>query len=111
MGLEHADRLAGLHQQGFVFVQVFQRRQDLVVALPVARGTADATVHHQRLRVLGDVRVQVVLDHAVGRFGDPVLAVQFGAVRGTDYAASVKTRVSHGSCSYRVLLCQVLFTT
>src|SRR3989344_1856272 len=34
VGLEHADRLAGLHQQGLVVIQVGQALDDLVVALP-----------------------------------------------------------------------------
>ena len=103
VGLEHAHRLAGLHQQGFVFVQLFEAGQDLVEALPVTRRTADTAVHHQTLRVFRHVRVQVVLDHAEGRFGDPVLAMQVAAVRGTDNTGSIKTRVVHGSLSSKNL--------
>ncbi|MNH97868.1 hypothetical protein D3C73_505750 [compost metagenome] len=46
MSLEYADRLAGLHQQGLVVVQVGQALDDLVVALPVTRGATDTTVNH-----------------------------------------------------------------
>ena len=85
VGLEDADRLAGLHQQGLVFIQLFQGGDDLVVALPVARGATDAAVHHQLLGVLGDFRVEVVHQHAQRRFGQPAFGVQLGAARGTDF--------------------------
>jgi hypothetical protein len=58
-----------------------ERCQDLVEALPVARGAADAAVDHQVLRAFGHVGVEVVLDHAVGGLGQPVLAVQLAAAR------------------------------
>jgi hypothetical protein len=74
--LEHAHGLARLNEQGLVFVQVFQRSQDLVKASPVARGAANAAVHHQALRVLGHFGVEVVLHHAVSGFGDPVFTGQ-----------------------------------
>ena len=72
--LEHADRLARLDQQRLVVVQLLQRREDLVEAGPVARRAADAAVDHQVLRVLGHFGVEVVLQHAVGGFGEPALA-------------------------------------
>ncbi len=75
VGFEHADRLAGLHQQGFVVFQRFQGFDDLVVALPVARGAADAAVHHQLLGVLGHLRIEVVHQHAQRRFGQPAFGV------------------------------------
>ena len=95
VGLEHAHRLAGLHQQGFVVLQTLEHVQDGVVALPVAGGAADAAVHHQALRMLGHFRVQIVLDHAVGGLGQPALASQFAAARRADVAGRIKTRVGH----------------
>ena len=47
---EHADRLAGLHQQGLLLGQSLQRLDDAVVAIPVARGAADAAVDDQLAR-------------------------------------------------------------
>ena len=47
MGAEHADRLAGLHQQRLVGFELAQRRDDAVEALPVARRTADAAIDHE----------------------------------------------------------------
>src|SRR5690606_31102175 len=80
------DRLAALDQQGFVVTERAQGLEDAVVALPVAGGAADAAVDHQLARVLRHVRIQVVLDHPVGRLGEPGAAVELGAARGTDEA-------------------------
>ncbi|MCY1355607.1 hypothetical protein D9M69_420370 [compost metagenome] len=88
VGLEHADRLAGLHQQGLVVVQFLQAGDDLVVALPVARGAADAAIHHQFLRVFGHFRIEVVHQHAQRRFGQPALGVQLVATRGADFGVT-----------------------
>ncbi|MNV47775.1 hypothetical protein D3C71_1396520 [compost metagenome] len=93
MGLEHAYRLARLHQQGFVVVQVGERFNDLVVAIPVARGTADAAIHDQFLGIFGDVRVQVVHQHAQRRFGQPALGGELIAARGTDHDIAVSVRL------------------
>ena len=60
---EDADRLAGLHQQRLVGFQLAQRRDDAVEALPVARGAADAAVHHQLARLLRHLGVEVVHEH------------------------------------------------
>ncbi|MCY1397970.1 hypothetical protein D9M71_129940 [compost metagenome] len=88
VGLEHADRLAGLHQQGLVFVQFLQGLDDLVVALPVARRATDAAVDHQFLRVLRHLGVEVVHQHAQRRFGQPALGVQLVATRGADFGVT-----------------------
>ena len=71
MAGEHADGLAGLHQQGFVIVEVFQRFDDRVIAIPIAGGAANAAIHDQLRRVLGDVGIQVVLQHPERRFSQP----------------------------------------
>ena len=89
VGLEHAHRLAGLHQQGFVVIQVGQAFDDLVVALPVARRAANATVDHQFLGVLGHFRVEVVHQHAQRRFSQPALGGQRVTARGTDFNVTV----------------------
>ena len=47
MGAEHADRLAGLHQQRLVVFELAQRGDDAVEALPVARRAADAAIDHE----------------------------------------------------------------
>ena len=72
VGAEHADRLAALHQQRLVGPQRPQRVEDRVEAVPVARRLADAAVDDERVGVLGDLGVEVVLDHPVGGLDEPV---------------------------------------
>jgi hypothetical protein len=74
VGAEDGDRLAGLHQKGFVGLQVAEGFQDRVEAFPVAGRLAAAAVDDQVRRIGGHLRIQVVLDHPVGRFDLPVLA-------------------------------------
>ena len=97
VGAEHPDRFAGLDEQRLVVAQVLQRCQDGVEAGPVACRTANAAVHHQRLGVLGHVRVEVVLQHAERRLGQPALAVQFSATWRADFARGVVAGVGQGS--------------
>ena len=76
VGAEHADRLAGLHQQRLVLVQRLQRRDDAVEILPGAGGAADAAVDHQFVRIFGNVGIEIVHQHAQRRFGHPALGVE-----------------------------------
>ena len=64
MRAEYADRLAGLHQQGFLVAEFPEAFDDSVEALPVAGSLADAAIHDQVLRSLGDIGVEIVHDHA-----------------------------------------------
>jgi len=98
VGLEHADRLARLHQQGFIVIEVGQALDDLVVALPVARGATNTTVDHQLFRVLGDFRIEVVHQHPQRRFCQPALGGQLVAAGSANFDVPVFRRfvVSHG---------------
>ena len=86
VGAEDGDRLAALHQQRLVGFQVFEGAQDGVEALPVAGRLAAAAVDDQVVGVEGHLRVQVVLQHAVGGLDQPVLAGQLRAARRADGA-------------------------
>src|SRR6266568_8934435 len=55
MGAENADRFAGLNQQRLVSLEITQRSNDPVKALPVARGAADAAINDELARALGDL--------------------------------------------------------
>ena len=101
MGFEHTRRFARLHQQRFILIQIFQRRQNRVIARPIARRTTDAAVHHQMLRILRDFGVQIILNHAVRRFGQPVFTIELCAARGADHARGVQTGIV---CAHGVLL-------
>ena len=100
---QYGHRLAALHQQRFVCVQVAQCSQDRIIAFPVARRLAKAAVHHQVLRALGHIRIQVVLQHAVRRFNQPVFAGERGAARRAHRARTAGGCVcaggfGHGCC-------------
>ena len=86
VGAEDGHRLAALHQQRLVRLQLLQAAQDGVEALPVARRLAAAAVDDQVVGVEGHLGVQVVLQHAVGGLDQPVLAGQLRAARGADGA-------------------------
>ena len=80
---EDADRLAGLHQQRLVLAERLQRSCDAVEVVPGARRTADAAIDDQFVRVLGDVRVEIVHQHAQRRLLRPGLAGEPGPARRT----------------------------
>ncbi len=61
---EHADRLARLNEQGLVVGEPFERRDDGIERLPIARGAADAAINDELFRVLGNGRIEVVVQHA-----------------------------------------------
>ena len=73
MGAEDADRLARLDEQGLVLLQPLQRLDDPVVALPVARGAADAAIDDQLLGRFGDAGIEIVLEHPHRGLGQPAL--------------------------------------
>ena len=78
---EHAHGLARLHEQRLVLAERAQRGQDRLEARPVARRLADAAVDDERVGVLGDLGIEVVLDHPVGGLDQPVAAADRAAAR------------------------------
>ena len=70
---KHADRLARLHEQRLVVLELLERAT-MRRTLPVARGLAGAAVDDEILGSLGDVRIEVVLEHAQRGFLHPALA-------------------------------------
>ena len=96
VGLEHAYRLARLHQQGLVVLQALERLDDLVVAIPIARGAADAAIDHQFLGILRDVRIEIVHQHAQRRLGQPALGGELVAARRADLDIAVTVRLFQG---------------
>ena len=69
VGTKDANRFAGLNQQGLVFFEFLEHRDDPVETLPVTCRAADTAIDHQRLRVLRDLRVEVIHQHAHWRLG------------------------------------------
>ena len=84
VGAEHADRLAGLDEQGLVVLQVLERRDDRRVGVPAPGGTAGAAVHDELVGVFGHLGVEVVHQHPHRALGGPALAAALGAAGGVD---------------------------
>ena len=75
VSFENTDRFARLDQQRFVILQPFEHFDNFVVTVPVTRCSTDTAVDDQLLRAFRDLRVEIVHQHAQGRFGQPA----FGA--------------------------------
>jgi hypothetical protein len=86
VGLEDADRLARLDEQGLIFLQSLKRLNDLVVGRPVAGGATYTAIDDQALRVFGNLIVQIVHQHANSSFGRPMLRLNLIAPPGADMA-------------------------
>ena len=91
MGAEHPDRLARLDEKRLIILQSDEGLDDPIVALPIAGGTADPAVDDQVGRPLGDLRVEVVHEHAQGGLGLPTPGGQRCPPRGADRAGWVGT--------------------
>ena len=110
---EHADRLAGLDEQGLIVLQPAQGLDDAIEGGPVARGLPDAAVDDEILGPLGDLGIEVVLDHPQRRFGEPALRAQRAAARSADHSfghchtlravSSMTSSLRHCSSSVRRL--------
>lgn len=73
VGLPDAYRLAGLHEQGFVGLEILKGLYDGIEGFPATCGTAGATVDHEVLGTLGNLWVKVIHEHAQRGFGLPGL--------------------------------------
>jgi hypothetical protein len=81
VGLEDDDGLAGLHEQGLIVFELLERREQGVEGGPVAGGLAAAAVDDEVFGALGDLGVEVVLEHAEGGLLQPAFAGEGGAAR------------------------------
>ena len=88
VGPEHADGLARLHEHRLVVGERAQRAAHGVERLPRAGGAARPSVDDEVVGTLGDVGVEVVLEHPERRLLRPASAAQLGASRGTDGAGA-----------------------
>ena len=84
VGLEHAHRFAGLHQQGLVILQIPERIDDGMIGLPAPRRPPGAAVDHQIARPLSDLLVKIIHQHTHRRFLLPTLAGNLAAARGAN---------------------------
>ena len=91
VGAKYADRLSRLHAQRLVRLERGECRDDAIEAFPVARGAADAAIHHELVGLLGHLRIEIVHEHPQRRLGQPALGRQIRAARRPDHACIVET--------------------
>lgn len=88
VGLHHADRAAGLDEHRLVLLEGLEGADHRVVRAPVAGGLAGAAVDDELVGVLGDLGVEVVLEHPQRGLLLPSQGAQLGTSRGTYGAGS-----------------------
>jgi len=81
VGTEHADRLAGLDEQGLVALEVGQRRDDRRVRVPAPGGAAGTAVHDELVGVFGHLGIEVVHQHAHRALLGPALTGSLSTAR------------------------------
>ena len=72
-----------------------QGRDDAVEALPVPRRPPDAAIDDELMRLLRDLRIEVVHQHAQRRLGEPALRRDLGAAGRADDAGVVDAGGAH----------------
>src|SRR5690606_8329699 len=86
---------------------VFETTQcfdDLVVALPIARSAADAAIDDKFFRMFGDIRIEIVHQHAESGFSQPTLRGALHASRRTNDARVIAAGIHVSSRNFGVLL-------
>ncbi len=92
VGAHHPDRLAALHEQRLVVGERRERAADRVEGVPRPRRPPGAAVHDEIVGSLGDLRIEVVLQHPVGGLLRPRPAGERRAARGADGAGTSHRR-------------------
>src|SRR5215472_10205913 len=93
MGAENSNWLARLNQQRLITVELTQGGDDPIKTLPVAGCTTDSAVDHELARPFGNLRIQVVHQHAQRRFREPAPGTDLAAARGSDRAVVVQSAI------------------
>jgi hypothetical protein len=91
VGTKYADRFSRLHAQRLVRFERCERLDDAIEAFPIARSAADAAIHHELVRFLRHVRIEIVHEHPQRRLGQPALGGNLWAARRPDHASIVET--------------------
>src|SRR5256884_4449612 len=101
VGVEDANRLAGLHEQRLVALQPPQLADDRIERFPRARGPARTSIDDQVLRMLCHLRVEVVHQHPHRRLLGPTKACELGSPRRPDYPPGSPAGRAQGAFSVR----------
>src|SRR5438874_3242117 len=78
---EFADRFSRLDKERFVVFQFTQRADDCIECFPASGGATSSTVNHELIRILCDVRIEIVHQHPHCRFLMPAFARGLSAAR------------------------------
>src|SRR5438874_8398456 len=77
MGAKFSDRFAGLDKKRLVVFKPAQRTDDSFKTFPTSRRPSGAAVNDQSVRRFRDFRIEIVHQHAQGRFLVPAFATAF----------------------------------
>ena len=67
---------------------VAERLEDRVERFPIARGFSAPAIDDKIIRLFRDLRVEIILDHAIRGFAEPVLAGEISSARRADSSGS-----------------------
>jgi hypothetical protein len=70
-------RLATLYQERFIILQNFKICQDIIQRLEISRGLSPSSIYDQLIGTFGYFGIQIIQEHAIGRFLNPSLAIQY----------------------------------
>ena len=93
---EHPDRLSRLDEERLVLAQAEERADDAAKCIVRAGRASRAAVDDERLRMLGNLGVEVVEEHPQGSFGLPRARVQRSAPWCTDRGQVPDEVLDHG---------------
>ena len=93
---EDTDGAPALHEHGLVAFESAQRALKGVEGGPVTGGLSRAAVDDKLVRVLRNLRVEVVLEHPQRCLLGPAQSGELRATRGTDGAGAGDSRRGHG---------------
>jgi hypothetical protein len=73
-----------LHEKRLVIFELAQRTHDRIERLPTSGSASCSAIHNELIRILGDIRIEIVHEHSHGSFLMPAFAGPLAAARGMD---------------------------
>src|SRR5437764_15465393 len=99
---ENADRLTGLDKQCLIVLQLAQRTNDRVECLPTPGRSSRAAVNDEMVRVLCNVRIEIVHQHPERGFLVPAFAGPFDSARRADHPSATHFNSSSSKTPSRI---------
>ena len=84
VGPKNANRFAGLHEKRFIVLEFAQRANNRVETLPSFARRGRSRRRRSVVRILGDLRIEIVHQHPQRGFLMPAFAAEFTAARRAD---------------------------